>query len=82
MCAVEGGARLADCAAEELPEHVREHGGGLFFTLESLRIADAGFECDEASKRIWDGLLEGSSYALKAETRTHPPRLWSCSERP
>ena len=63
---VEGGATLASCSKDELPEHVREHGGGIFFSLEKLRLEDSGFELDEASQRIWDDLLEGSSNLLRA----------------
>ena len=63
---LEGGAALASCADDELPEHVREHGGGVFLTLEKLRIEDSGFELDEASRLIWDELLDGSGYLLSA----------------
>lgn len=64
--AFEGGAPLAPCKPSELPEHVQKHGGGVFFSLERLRIEDAGFELDAASSQQLDELLDGSGGLLLA----------------
>ena len=66
---VEGGEEAASCDPDELPAHVSTHGPGVYLTLEKLLIESSGFQFDEASRLVFEGLFAGSTgllYALRA----------------